>query len=113
MHINMISLSSCIYVHECCIECLPEVTMTPSSQTVEVTHTAMFTITVSGLGMESFMYQWKHNGSNITGETGDSLDISNVTESDRGNYECVVSNQYGNSVISDVVVLTITSKLPV
>ena len=81
-----------------------------SSQSVEVTHTAMFTTTVSGVGVENFMYQWRHNGTNITGETRDTLMITNVMESDSGDYECIVTNEYGDSDTSDVVVLMVTSE---
>ena len=84
-----------------------------SSQSVEVTQTAMFTTTVSGVGMENFMYQWRHNGAIITGETEDTLVITNVTESDSGDYECIVTNEYGDSDTSDVVVLMVTSELSV
>ena len=66
------------------------------TQSVEVTHTAMFTTTVSGVGVENFMYQWRHNGTIIIGETGDTLMITNVMESDSGDYECIVTNQYGD-----------------
>jgi len=70
--------------------------VTPSSQSVEVTHTAMFTSTVSGIGVENFTYQWRHNGTIISGETGDTLMITNVMESDSGEYECNVTNEYGD-----------------
>ena len=70
--------------------------MTPSSQSVEVTHTSMFTTTVSGVGVENFKYQWRRNETIITGETGDTLMITNVMEGDSGNYECIVTNQYGD-----------------
>ena len=90
---------------------LPEVTVTPSSQSVEITHTAMFTTTVSGVGVENFMYQWRHNGTIITGETGDTLMITNVMKSDSGYYECIVTNQYGDHAISKKAYLSILSKL--
>ena len=85
----------------------------PSSQSVEVIHTAMFTTTVSGVGVKNFTYQWRHNGTNITGETGDTLMITNVMESNSGDYECIVTNEYGDSDTSDVVVLMVTSELSV
>ena len=85
----------------------------PSSQSVEVTHTVMFTATVSGVGVENFMYQWRHNGTNITGETRDTLMITNVMESNSGDYECIATNEYGDSDTSDVVVLMVTSELSV
>ena len=82
--------------------------MTPSNQSVEVTHTAVFTTTVSGVGVENFMYQWRHNGTNITGETGDTLMITNVMENDSGDYECSVTNEYG-----DVATSTLAANLVV
>jgi len=85
--------------------------VTPSSQSVEVTRTATFTSTVSGVGVENFMYQWRHNGTIISGETGDTLIITNVMESDSGDYDCIVTNEYGDSDTSDVVVLMVTSEL--
>jgi len=86
--------------------------VTPSSQSIEVTHTAMFTTTVSGVGVENFMYQWRHNGTIIISEeTGDTLMITNVMESDSGDYECIVTNEYGDNDRSNVVVLMVTSEL--
>ena len=83
--------------------------MTPSSLSVEVTHAVMFHTNVSGVGVENFMYQWRHNGTNITGETGDTLMITNVMESDSGDYECIVTNEYGDSDTSIAVILMVTS----
>ena len=85
----------------------------PYSQSAEVTHTAMFTTTVSGVGVENFTYQWRHNGAIITGETRDTLMITNVMKSNSGDYECIVTNEYGDSDTSDVVVLMVTSELSV
>jgi len=87
------------------------VIVTPATQSTEVTHTAKFTTNVSGVGTENFMYQWRHNGTIITGEIRDTLMIPKVMESDSGDYECIVTNQYGDYIISDVVVLIITSEL--
>ena len=83
----------------------------PSSQSVEVTHNATFTTMVTGVGSNNFTYQWRHNGTIISGETGDTLVITNVMESNVGEYECVVDNQLGDSDASNVVVLTVTSKI--
>ena len=83
----------------------------PSSQSVEVTNTATFTTTVTGVGSDDFTYQWRHNRANISGETEDTLMITNVMESDSGDYECIVTNQFGDTDTSDVVVLMVTSKL--
>ena len=83
----------------------------PSSQSVEVTHNATFTTMVTGVGSNNFTYQWRHNGTIISGETGDTLVITNVMESDGGNYSCTVDNRLGDTVTSNVVVLIVTSEL--
>ena len=82
-----------------------------SSQSVEVTHNVTFTTMVTGVGSNNFTYQWKHNGTIINGETGDNLVITNVMESNGGNYSCTVDNQFGDTVTSNVVVLIVTSEL--
>ena len=85
----------------------------PFSQSVEVTHNATFTTMVTGMRSNIFIYQWKHNGMIINGKTGDTLMITDVMESDSGQYECIVTNQFGYSNVSNPVVLTVTSKLPI
>ena len=85
----------------------------PYSQSVEVTHDATFTTMVTGVGSNSFTYEWRHNGTIISEETEDTLVITNVMESNGGNYSCIVNNQLGDTVTSNVVVLTITSELAI
>ena len=45
---------------------------------------AKFTTTVSGIGVENFTYQWQHNGEEMNGETGDTLDLNNITGKEGG-----------------------------
>ena len=85
-------------------------TVMPSSLTVEVTHNATFITMVTGVGSNSFPYQWRHNGTIISGETGDALVITNVIESNSGVYECIVTNEFGD-INSSNVVLIVTSEL--
>ena len=85
----------------------------PSSQSVEVTRTATFTTMVTGMGSDAFTYQWRHNGTIISGETEDTLMITNVMESDSGGYECIVTNQFGDTNTSPVVMLMVTSELTI
>ena len=85
-------------------------TVTPSSQSVEVTHNATFTTMVTGVGSSNFTYQWRHNGTIISGETGDTLVITNVMESNSGEYECIVTNEFGDINTSTIVALMVTSK---
>ena len=88
-------------------------TVMSSSQSVEVTLTATFTTMVTGVGSSNFTYQWRHNGTIISRETEDTLMITNVMESDSGEYECIVTNQFGDTDISHVVTLMVTSELTI
>ena len=85
--------------------------MTPYSQNVEVSLTATFTTMVTGVGSENFTYEWRHNGTNINRAIKDTLMINNVIESDGGEYDCIVTNQFGDTNTSNVAVLVVTSKL--
>ena len=86
---------------------LPVVTVIPpSSQSVEVTFTATFTTMVTGVGSESFTYQWRHNETiNISEGTNKTLIIPKVTLTDAGVYTCVVINQYGDSNSSSALLI--------
>ena len=86
-------------------------TVISSSQSVEVTLNATFTTMVTGVG--PFTYLWRHNGTIISGETEDTLMITNVMESDSGEYECIVINQFGDTSTSPVVMLMVTSELTI
>ena len=82
-----------------------------SNQSIEVTRNVSFITMVTGVGYNDFTYQWRHNGAIISGETEDTLMITNVMETDGGDYECIVSNQFGDVDTSDNVVLVVTSKI--
>ena len=66
---------------------LPVVTVMPSSQSREVTHNATFTTMVTGVGSDNFIYQWRHNGTNISGETGNILIIPNLAPNNTGSVQ--------------------------
>jgi len=86
--------------------------VTPSSQSVEVTHTATFTTTVRGVGNGSFTYQWRRGRRHklINGKTGPILKFDKVSQRDEGQYySCYVENMYGDSAVSNTVQLTVTS----
>ena len=85
----------------------------PPSQSVEVTHNATFTTRITGVISDYFTYQWKHNGTIISGETEDILMIINVMESNSEHYQCIATNQFNYTNVSNVVVLTVTSELPI
>ena len=77
-------------------------TVMPSNQSVEVTLDATFTAMVTGVGSSNFTYQWKRNGTIISGKTGNTLIIRNVTLDDNGMYSCTVINHYNDSSSSSV-----------
>jgi N-acetylneuraminic acid mutarotase len=78
----------------------PEITTQPQAQTVYADTNASFSVTAEG---KYLTYQWKKDGSDLTGETNATLNITdaNATLHD-GNYSVVVSNDFG-SVQSGVV----------
>ena len=63
-----------------------------------------------GVGLENFTYQWKKGDENITDEINSTLILPNVNESHSSNYACYVSNEYGDSAVSNPVFLYVTSK---
>jgi len=82
----------------------PSITSQPQSQTVCQGSNVTFSVSASGTAPLS--YQWKKNGTNISGATSPTLTLNNVSSSDAGSYTCVVSNSCGN-VTSSSATLTV------
>jgi hypothetical protein len=82
----------------------PAITGHPQSQVVNVGQPVAFTVSATGAGLT---YQWRKNGTNISGATSSSYAISSVTTADAGSYSCLVSNTCG-SVESQTATLTVT-----
>ncbi|MFL6282771.1 MAG: Calx-beta domain-containing protein [Pyrinomonadaceae bacterium] len=55
-------------------------------------------ISVSGAGVNTASIQWRRNGQNIPGATGQSYSINSASTSDVGVYDAVVSNACGSDV---------------
>ena len=85
------------------------VTVTPSSQTVELSHTAKFVANVKGVGAENFRYVWFHNDKILSNENDFMLIIDYVTKDNRGSYCCHIINIYNDSDVSDKVKLNVRS----
>jgi hypothetical protein len=96
------------------------ITTEPVSQTNEVGSTISFSI--AGTAYPPFFFQWQEgdtnfvgtnlvDGGRISGATTNKLTISNAQTNDSGNYWVVVTN-YGGSVTSDIVVLSVTNVAP-
>ena len=88
----------------------PVVQAQPGSLNAVAGSTAVFVATVSGAAPLS--YQWRRNGSNITGANSPILTLANVSALDDGRYDLVVSNRAG-SVTSEQAVLLVTLATPV
>ena len=63
-----------------------------------------------------FKYQWRKRGNSnlpdkVSGVHGTTLTIPNVTEFDEGQYYCNVTNEWGRSVVSNDVTLSIFGML--
>jgi len=87
----------------------PTITTPPGNQSVACHGTAMFSVFAEGDGPLS--YQWYYNNSILTGETGATLTLANVTPGSDGFYKVIVSNPAG-SVTSGDARLTVVDTVP-
>ena len=69
----------------------PVITRQPVGLTVRAGETAVFSVEASGVPAPSF--QWRLNGSPLSGQVSSLLTLANVTSSQVGNYDVVVANQ--------------------
>ncbi len=84
----------------------PSITAQPQSITRNVGNSAPFSVTATGT---SLTYQWKKNGTDISGATSSSYTISSVACGDAGNYTVVVSGACGSPVTSSTAALTVSN----
>ena len=82
----------------------PAILTHPASQIVIATSNATFTVTAAGA--PQLWYQWRLNGTDITGATSTSLSLADVQTGSAGSYSVRVTNAFG-SVISSNAVLTV------
>lgn len=85
----------------------PSFTTQPVSKTVTVGSSVTFTAAASGT--PSPTYQWRKNGSNISGATSSSYTISNVQTSSAGTYTVVASNSAGSATSSGATLTVSTA----
>ena len=85
----------------------PSIATQPASQTVTVGQTTTFSVTASGTAPLS--YQWRKNGTAISGATSATYTTPVTTTSDNGSqFTAVVSNAAGNAT-SNAATLTVTA----
>ncbi len=83
----------------------PAITTQPQPQSVAAGATATFTVAATG---NPLFFQWNFAGSPITGQTNNSLSITNVQIGNVGNYSVLITNIAG-FVLSDNAALSLTA----
>ncbi len=76
--------------YACCVSTPPVISGQPTNQTLALGSNATFTVTATGT--TPFNYQWLFAGTNLPGATAASLLLTNVQQSQAGNYQVIVSN---------------------
>lgn len=82
----------------------PAITTQPQSRSVGVGSSVSFTVVATGSA--PLAYQWRRNGSSITGATGATYTIASAQAGDAGSYTVIVSNAAG-TVVSAAASLTV------
>ncbi len=79
------------------------------SQPVGVTNINGSTVTfsVGVTGTAPLSYQWYQDGFLLPGETGSSLTLTDIADSDAGDYTVVVTNIYGSATSASAVLVTV------
>jgi endonuclease/exonuclease/phosphatase family metal-dependent hydrolase len=77
----------------------PLLTAQPQNQSVNAGATVGFSVTASGTG--PLAYQWRLNGTNLSGATASSCALTNVQSKDEGSYSVIVTNVAGSAASSN------------
>lgn len=89
------------------VRAAPIIVTAPASQTVFAGDRTVFSVSVTGFPAPT--YQWRRNGTTISGATGATLTLAGAASTDAGRYEVVVTNPLG-SVTSATATLTVNSR---
>lgn len=82
----------------------PQIQLQPHDQSGEISGNVSFRINATGRPAPTF--QWQHNGNNLLGETGSTLQLENLTADAAGAYTVIVTNLAG-SVTSEAAELNL------
>lgn len=82
----------------------------PTSLTINPAATATFTVAVDAAVQGSISYRWRKNGVTIENATASSYSIPNVTNSNEGQYDCVITNN-SYTIISNAATLTVNDPI--
>ena len=83
----------------------PVVATQPTSQVVTPGGSATLSV---GITSGAVTYQWQKDGTNLNGQTGSSLTLTNLTAADSGAYSALITNSAA-SILSDTVTLTVAA----
>ena len=86
---------------------IPVITVQPQSRTVNPGQSASFSVTATGTAPLS--YQWKKDGTNVSGATAATYTIASVQKSHEGSYTCVIENIVGSIVSTPGNLTVLTS----
>ncbi|HSZ54098.1 MAG TPA: immunoglobulin domain-containing protein, partial [Tepidisphaeraceae bacterium] len=91
----------------------PSITAQPASLTVNVGHSASFSVSAAGTGTLTYQWQKLVNGTwtNINGATSGTFTINAAATTDAGSYWVIVANT-GGSVTSNPATLTVNTPAP-
>ncbi|HUG09900.1 MAG TPA: choice-of-anchor tandem repeat GloVer-containing protein [Opitutaceae bacterium] len=89
----------------------PAITVQPVSATASPGESLTFTVAAAGSGPLS--YQWRKNGTPISGATSATLILANIQTGDAGGYDVVVSNAYGSITSSTATLSVVVAAAPV
>ena len=87
----------------------PTISSQPQSRTNDVGTAAALSVTAAGAA--PLAYQWRKNGLNVSAQTNATLLLTNVQVIDSGDYDVVVTNNYG-SITSQVATLSVYDNEP-
>jgi hypothetical protein len=103
------SIYSASMAGKCVVPIPPTIVTQPQNASVFAGANASFTV-VAG-GAVPLSYQWRFNGTNLSGATNATLSLNNVQFANAGNYSVLVTNVAG-SVISSNALLTVNLPTP-
>ena len=86
------------------VESSPQITSQPADVTVCGNKTATFTVVATGANLN---YQWYYGTTAIAGATSNSYSISNVNDTNNGEYFCEISNLSCPSIVTNTVTLSV------
>ena len=87
----------------------PVINTQPQNQTVAVGATANFNVAASGTA--PLAYQWRFNGTNISGAQTNLYSLPNAQTTNNGSYTIVITNSVG-SITSSIATLTVSNVAP-